>query len=150
MRRTKFAVLPIVLIVAVTCGGCGGNNDAQIQPTQAVLKLATTAPGGPIETIDVTVQLPTGVSYRDSTPSGVAVAANPLIAVNPNVPGRVHIAMITVAGFGVGEFFTMNCDIATGSTPSIADFLIVHFEATGSEGRVILNGLVPVISVEMR
>jgi hypothetical protein len=151
MRKTKFAALllvPIVVIVAVNCGGSGGNNGAHIQPPQAVLKLATTAQGPPIAAIDVTVQLPAGAMVRNAAPSGVAVAANPLIAVNTNVPGTVRIAMITVIGFGTGEFFTLNCDIASGSTPSAADFLIVHFRASDSNGRAI-DGLAPVISVEM-
>jgi len=150
MRKTKFTVLllmPIVVIVAVNCGG-GGNNGAHIQPTQAVLKLSTTAPGPTIAAIDVTVQLPAGAMVRDAAPSGVAAAANPLSVVNPSVPGTVRIAMITVVGFGTGEFFMVNCDIASGSTPGAADFLIVHFNASDSNGRAI-DGLAPVISVEM-
>ncbi len=149
MGNMKFAVLllvPIVVIAAVSCGGSGGNG--AIQPTQAVLRLSTTAPGATIAAIDVTVQLPAGATVRDAAPSGVAAAANPLIAVNANVPGTVHIGMITVSGFGMGEFFTANCDIAAGSTPSAADFLIVHFRASDSNGRT-LDGLAPDISIEM-
>jgi hypothetical protein len=146
MRKTMFALLLHVLIVAivtVNCGGSGGNNGAQ-----AVLKLSTTGTGT-IGAIDVTVQLPAGVKYRDAAPSGVAAAANPLSVVNPNVPGAVRIGMITATGFGMGEFFTVNCDIASGSTPSAADFLIVHFLAADSAGHK-LDGLVaPVVSVEI-
>jgi len=156
MWKKMLAVLlpvSVVVIVSVNCGGSGGNNGAGSGENngahQAVLKLSTTGTGMTIAAIDVTVQLPADVTYHDAAPSGVATAANPLIAVNPNVPGTVHIGMITVAGFGTGEFFTMNCDIAGGSTPSAADFLIVHFSAVDLAGRRI-DSLAPIISVEMR
>jgi hypothetical protein len=148
MWKKMLAVLllmSIVVIVAVNCGGSGENNGDH----QAVLKLSTTGIGTTIAAIDVTVQLPAGVTYHDAAPSGVATAANPLIAVNPNVPSTVHIGIITVAGFGIGEFFTINCDIADGSTPNPVDFHIVHFLASDLEGRTI-DGLAPIISVEMR
>jgi hypothetical protein len=147
MRNTVFAVLllvAIVVIVAVNCGGNGGNNDDH----QAVLKLSTTGTGT-IGAIDVTVQLPAGVKYRDSAPSGVAAAANPLFVVNPNVPGTVRIGIITVAGFGMGEFFTVNCNITAGATASSADFPFVKFKITDQEGRSLDGLVIPVISVEI-
>lgn len=147
MRKKISAVLllvPIVVIVAVNCGGSGGNSDAH----PAILKLSTTGTGT-INAIDVTVQLPAGVKYRDSAPSGVAAAANPLFVVNPNVPGMVRIGIITVAGFGTGEFFTVNCNITSGLTPSSVDFLVVNFKVSDVDGHHLDGLVIPALSVEM-
>ena len=137
-------LLTVVVLSEVNCGGSRGNCEAH----QAALKLSTTGIDTTIAGIDVILQLPAGVTYRDAAPSNVVAAANPLIAINPNVPGEVHIGVVTTTGFRTGDFFTVNCDIADGSMPNTADFLIRYFGASDLDGRT-LDNLAPILSVEI-
>lgn len=104
------------------------------QPTKAVLKLSTTGiPAGTlVGAIDVTAFLPAGVTVAknpDGSPAlGVAIgsgsAAGLGVTGNANTSGQVRCALATTAGFAGGEFLTINADIAAGTFPTPADFLL--------------------------
>jgi len=86
-------------------------------PTSGLLKLTTSGNATTIGAIDVTVNLPAGVTVKADpatgevqqggivTISGVAaIGDNRLVSAKftPGTPGRLHIALINTAGFGPG------------------------------------------------
>ena len=124
----------------------------------AVLKISTqgTLPSGTqIGGIDVTIALPTGVTVKSvtsppETDSGVVVtsgvaAANSTVlstytAATSTSTGKVRVLLANSNGFGTGEFMTINCDIALGSTPTASDFSLSGFVAKDLNG-VAISGL---------
>lgn len=123
------------------CGG-GGSGTAAV-PVTATLKLATTGTSAAnLSGIDITLHLPAGVVpalNNDGTvavtvvsPSGVA-STGTLVAANytpANIPtnGSLRISLISATGFGVGEFATINLNVATGSNPTLSDFTLSGFD----------------------
>jgi len=114
-----------------------------LYPSSAVLKLSsfgTLASGSFLKGIDVTVQLPVGVSVsadaNNVVSAGVVtasgVAANSSVTIVGYVPASAAepatleflITSDAAGGFGVGEFATVNCLIAAGHFPTAADFIV--------------------------
>lgn len=114
-----------------------------INPTSAVLKLSTaeSSPSGIfLSGIGVKIQLPTGVTVSvdadNVVSSGVVTASG--VAANSSVTPAVYtpatlttpatLEFIVVSnelgGFGVGEFATVNCGIASGNFPTPSDFIV--------------------------
>ena len=145
----SFAVSTLMLFAS--CGGGGGGGSAPTQPTTATLKLITSGTGTTIYGIDVTVDLPAGVTVKSANPpetdsgvvtvSGAALSGSLATAVytpaSGTTPGKVHILIANAAGFATGEFATLNADIAAGSTPKAADFSLVDFSAIDADGHPI-------------
>jgi hypothetical protein len=118
-----------------------------------------------IGAIDVTVNLPSGVSVKSSpsttnpavlvmdpgvvVASGVAAGANTstsfsvYTAATATLPGNVRVRLTNpVTGFGTGEFVTVNCDIAAGAFPTASDFNLTDFMAWDlTSGLTITKGL---------
>jgi hypothetical protein len=132
-------------------------------PTAAELKIATqgTLPSGTqIYGIDITIVLPTGMSVKSvttppETDSGVVVASG-VAAANSTVlstytpatsltTGKVRVLLANSIGFGTGEFMTVHCDIASGSTTTTSDFSVSDFVAKDLNG-VAISGLIPEIT----
>ncbi len=112
---------------------------------------------GTIHGIDVTVELPAGVTVKavpDATnpsvmvtdtgvvtASGTADASTNIIATYTATPsGKVAIHLANAAGFATGEFVTITCDIAVGSIPVASDFSVTGFNAVDGNG-VAIAGL---------
>lgn len=112
-------------------------------PSSAVLRLSsvgTLAAGSYLAGIDVTVQLPVGVSVSADannvvsagvvTASGVATDSSvTIVAYVPataTAPATLEFLITSSAqgGFGVGEFATVNCLIAAGNFPTQAQFIL--------------------------
>lgn len=139
-------------------GGGGGGNTPSPQPATAVLKISTqgTLPSGTqIGGIDVTIALPTGVTVKSVTSppetdsgvvvtSGVAVSNSTVLstytAATSTSTGKVRVLLANSNGFGTGEFMTIHCDIASGSTPTASDFSLSGFVAKDLNG-VAISGL---------
>jgi hypothetical protein len=75
--------------------------------------------------VDVTLDLPAGVTVvADATgsvsPSVIAAGDALLVAkytaASGGTPGKVHIALVSSAGFGAGEVLTLTCGIAQGAS----------------------------------
>jgi hypothetical protein len=144
MKRTF--LLSIVFSLAVALSGCGGGGGGggTSQPS-AVVTLAATGnlQGNLIKAVDITIDLPAGVTVN-ATPSaanpsvlepapGVIVAAGSNIVAsyvpaNAGTLGKVHISLANSTGFGLGSFATINCVVAAG-TASQASFVVTP--ATG-------------------
>jgi hypothetical protein len=53
-------------------------------------------------------------------------------------PATVSVAIASgLATFPVGEFATLTCDLASGTTPGLTDFSVVNFSAYGSAGTTV-------------
>ena len=123
-----------------------GTNTGTVQPSGAVLRLSTSgalAAGEALAGIGVTVELPVGTSIAtDSTGqvqasavtvSGSAVPGSVLTPVytpaTPTARGSLKFTIVSTApgGFGVGEFATVTCNIASGSFPQSTDFVLSDF-----------------------
>jgi hypothetical protein len=181
MRRKSFGwpILCLALIALSGCGGSGGATPTPTQgtdvtnngstatggttslsaPTKGVLKMATAGAAGTIAGIDVTVNLPAGVTVAADpvtgevangavTLSGVAAvgslgAQNVIVAkytpaASTVATSQLHIVMANVSGFGVGEFATVNFDLATGTALPVADaFSVMSCVARGGDGAVL-------------
>ena len=151
--------LLMALFGIISLSGCGsGGGDGVTQPTTAVLKISTqgTLPSGTqIGGIDITIALPTGVTVKSVTSppetdsgvvvtSGVAVANSTVLstytAATSASAGNVRVLLAISNGFGMGEFMTIYCDIASGSTPAASDFSLTGFAAKDLNG-VLISGL---------
>jgi len=168
----KIAMLFYVLIVYSAmalisgCGGGGSGSSPPAQPTTAVVKLSTSgtlASGTLIGGIDITLVLPAGVTVKSTTPpqtdagvvipSGVAGGSLSPIdvysAATSTLPGNVRVVLLSVAGFGTGEFATVNCDIAAGNFPTASGFSLVNFSVISATGPDI-SGLTPAFTADIR
>jgi hypothetical protein len=162
MKKTLSSIVLLVLatIPLFACGGGGGGYSAPATvpantlPTRAVVKLftqGTLTAGTKIGAIDVIVNLPTGVSVKSTgttpeTDPGVVIASgvaqNSLVVGNysaptATTPANVRLALINVVGFGIGEFATVNCDIAAGSNPVQAGFTLSNLAISDTTGTAI-------------
>ena len=172
MKRIMTIGLLMAMLGIISLPGCGGSGGGggstpaptpATQPTTAVLKITTQgtlASGTQIGGLDVTITLPTGVTVKSvtsppETDSGVVVTSG-VAATNSTMlstyaaatsasKGKVHVLLANSNGFGTGEFMTVNCNIASGSTPTASDFSLSGFIAKDVNG-VIINGLTPGIT----
>ncbi len=145
----------VMTLLSACGGGGGGGGTPPAAVTKASLKLITSGTGT-IYGIDVTVNLAPGVTVKSTTPpqvdtdvvapSGAAAADTIATAVytaaTGTLPGKVRILVANANGFTIGEFCSMNGDIASGHSPKSEDFSLESFSASDADGNVI-NGLTP-------
>jgi len=114
--------------------------------------MATAGAAGTIAGIDLTVTLPSGVTVAADpitgevpngvvTVSGVAAAGTfgtqnlitgSFAPASSVTPGQLHIVIANVPGFNLGEFATVQFDLATGtSLPTANAFSVTSFLAKG-------------------
>ena len=141
------------------CGGGGGGGGTP-QPTTATLKLLSAGPAGTsIRGIAVKVVLPAGVTVK-ATPSATnpailetnagvvvlsgATVANPAafsqlkpIGVYTPATRTIALNLPAQADFALGEYVTVNTDIAAGNFPTAAGFSLSEFTAVDLNGAVI-------------
>lgn len=129
------------MVLLTACGRVDVTAPQPAQPTAAVLTLSTavtgTIPSGTtINSYDVTVVLPKGVTVKSTTNppvtdngvvTAVGSAAGSLVVAVYTAPtsiqaGTVKIHIANVAGFSAGEFSVVKCDIAEGTYPTTSDF----------------------------
>ncbi|RII26599.1 MAG: hypothetical protein CXR31_09275 [Geobacter sp.] len=131
------------------------------QPTAAVLTLATSGTQSiPYKGMELTVNLPAAVTVatdpanpKQTAPgvlklSGVFSAYSTQVFPRPfwgryssaggGKPSTVIINISSgTATFPVGEFATLNCGLASGTTVSLTDFSVVNFAAYGAGGATV-------------
>jgi hypothetical protein len=148
MQMFKIIAL-IVVMSALLLSGCGGGGGSAGSAGSAggaggagggssvVLALSTqnTAPvtiGG----IQLVVTLPVGVSLKTDTngvllsnvvqQSGVLSNADFFHPTYDKTTGTISVGITKDAGFGLGEFLTISCDVAAGFSPHLADFILTN------------------------
>ena len=164
----------LVMAGLAACGGGGGGGGTPPpQLINAIVTLSTAgtlASGTKIGSIDITINLPDGVSIK-ATPdsnnpsilitdsgavaaSGAASGSNALslstyTAATSSAPGKLIVKLINADGFATGEFAVINCDIASGKSPATADFSVAGFDARDLNGAAI-TGLTAGFTAEMK
>lgn len=146
------------------CGGGGGGSNVVTPPQQpavttAVLTLKTAGtPSAPYKGVDLTVNLPAGVSVKTDplnpkqTATGVLKLSGVFSAYSSQIIPRPFWGRYSSAGVGKpsaviigfasgtvsfpeGEFATLTCDLASGTTTvNLTDFSVVNFAAYGTGG----------------
>ncbi len=161
MNKIAYLALLLIMTLLTACGGGGGNGPAAV--SKATLKLITSGTGPTIGAVDVTVNLPEGVTIKSAsppqvddgvvTPSGVAatgtIAAAAYTAATNTQPAKVRVVMVNANGFTTGEFCTVNGDIGAGHSPKAADFSLESFFACDTGGN-ILSGLTAGFTVDIQ
>jgi hypothetical protein len=146
------------LLAITACGGGGGSVSAP-QPTTVTFRLSTsgTLPHGTsLAGIAIVVILPAGVTVEtnaDGSVSGVVArvtgVAAPGTVLTPlytpassAAPGKLAIALASnnAAGFATGEFAMITCNISSGISPNVADFVLTDFKPFDLNGTTV-NGL---------
>lgn len=149
MKRFPIIILCLSTFLLCACGGGGGGGTSggggggtegagAAQPTTAILHLSTTynnqgavPTGEPIRAVTVTVNLPPGVNMKEnglkSSTTTASKTALPQVMENvkstATVGGKVTLVFLTdPVGFGIGEFATLECTVATGSFPKAINF----------------------------
>lgn len=177
MKKTSLWSLLILALGLIVLSACGGDSSSaslpvQIQPTKAVIKIETTGTlggGTMIGGITVTGVLPAGVTVKATpdpenpavlvTNSGVVVESGAAVAVATgesasaiatynSTDRKVNIQVYDQDGFGIGEFVTVTCNIASGTTPKAASFGLEGFTPKDLNGAPI-NGLTPGYTVDI-
>jgi len=163
-----YGLAAISLLLITACrgggggGGEGGSGSAPVVVTKATLKLATSG-AGTIYGIDVTINLPAGVTIKSANPpavdsgvvapSGVAgsdtIASAVYTAATSTLPGAVRIIVASANGFTTGEFAAVNGDIGAGHAPRAEDFTVASFSASDADGKVI-TGLTPGLTADIQ
>jgi len=164
----------VAVMALFGCGGGGGG--AAAPPTKATLKLSTAGTAGTtIAGIQVTVVLPKGVTVAATTTidpttmetnagvvllSGAAVAdpaafsqLKPTAVYTPataTTPGKVKIGLAAQKDFNLGEFVTLNTDIAAGNVPVATDFTLEGFTAFDANGAAITPALTASLVADIR
>ena len=165
MERRMLAGLAVLSAMVLTICGCAGvGKGVPAQPSVAVLTLSTQgslAPGSSIGGVDVTVNLPTGVTAKadrtSATMEGVVVAsggaqgapsAAKFTPAEGTAPARVRLVLVKPAGFGTGEFATLNLDIS-GAPPRPPDFSTSGLSVSDVNGTAI-TGLTAALSLQLK
>lgn len=168
MLRSFLASLLIFTLSLIALSSCGGGSSSQPQgPTTAVIKietLGTLDQDTLIYGITVSGVLPEGVSVKTTTdeqnPSGLVTDSGVVTASGVTGPDtwvlatyeptdrKVTIQVSDPVGFDTGEFVTVTCDIAAGSTPTADSFGLEGFELTDVDGRPI-NGITSGFTVDI-
>lgn len=142
ISKLLFTGLLVVLLAGMTgCGGGGGGTNAPatsvttavtINPPTATIKLAVNnvPAGSKVGALLVDLQLPVGV-----TPSSIinVTDASGSVAVSAGVSGLavasynsvtrvISSSIISGSGFSSGEYITITCTIAPGTTVTPANF----------------------------
>ena len=136
INRLHAILLGLCLTLLMSaCGvGAGGTAPPTTTPpataTKAILKVSTAnVPSGTlVGGVQISIVLPAGVtpsvlSGNDASGSVVAAVSGALAASSYDTSTRTlqHI-MASLAGFPSGEFLTITCSIAAGTTVTAADF----------------------------
>ncbi len=140
MKKCIYLALLLTVTLLSGCGGGGGGGNGS-HPTQAVVKLSTSGTGT-IGIVQVRLTLPAGVTVKATnrvtdtgvvTASGNAGGAEIVYGIYSSPTMTVVIGK--TSGFSPGEFATVNCDIASGSTPSESDFSVSNLDAWDVDGK---------------
>jgi len=150
MKKTSAGLLisMAALFAIHGCGGGGGGagTPGRKQPTIAVIKIATlgTPSSNPINGAQAILHLPEGVTVKATqnapqTDTGVVTSsgADLFLGVYSAAAGTVQVYVAKTAGIAVGEFATVNCDIATGSFPASSDFSVSNLSVVDAGGNLI-------------
>lgn len=155
------------------CGGGGGGSTVGegskppvgTTPTTAVVKLsAETLPAGTsLSGLGLTLNLPAGVTVKTDAAGVVApgTVAGPggtastgiLAEFTPAAPpaqAKLALALTSAEkqGLGIGEFATVTCDVAPGTTPSAADFTITEVQAVDIPGNKLSEASASGLSIK--
>jgi len=171
MKKISLSSLLIFALSLTILSACGGGSSSTTQPsgpTKAVINIATTGTlgsGTMIGGITVTGVLPAGVTVKATpdpqnrlvlvTDSGVVIASG-VTGANASAPcssynatdRKVTIHLVDPDGFGTGKFVAVNCDIASGTTPTAGGFSITDFKPKDLGGADI-SGLTPGFTVDI-
>ena len=153
MNTIKYPLFALSILIFAACGGGGGSpatTSVAIAKSTATLKLATSgSPSAQLAGIGITITLPDGVTpalnsdgsvaATVAAASGVAVPGTILAPVytqaSGSVKGTLSLAMASsiAAGFGAGEFVTINLEV-TGAWPTQSDFSLSGFNPIDLKG----------------
>jgi hypothetical protein len=156
MMNVMSLVLAAAVALVTGCGGGSGGGSAPSGPAASstfTLKPSLQGPlasGASIGSIDLTLSLPAGTTVRaDSngqaldgvvTPSGGAAGSLVVARYTPadsSQRAKLRIVLINARGFTTGEFATVQCDLAPGSTPAIGDFTWAALAVTDVDSKAI-------------
>jgi hypothetical protein len=139
--------LALSVAALLGCSGSGGGG----QPSQALLRLSVegSAPSLSIKGVQMTLELPAGVTIAASeagkidgaalSASGAAAGGSALLAghFTPATSSAQSAAKVMLArptGFDAGEFATVTCAIAKGASPRWSELRISGFKAVDEDG----------------
>ncbi len=173
-QKMQHIIISLFFLAATGLSGCsrGGSGQAADSPPLSAavaasgeLKLATAGMPNTIAGIDLTVNLPAGVSVNADpatgevasgvvTISGAAAGANNLAAAKyvpatDKAPAQLHIAMLNSAGFPLGEFVSIKFDQTAGTSLSESTaFTVANFSARGIDGSTLSGVRAAPLSVD--
>ncbi len=104
----------------------------------AVAKLSVSGVSGTVYGVDLTLDLPSGVTLVADATGSVAPAVLSVVgsaagssltsarytAASGAVPGKVHLALVNGNGFAAGEFLEISCAVAQGTTAAFGNSLL--------------------------
>lgn len=155
-QKRMLFLLTVIFVSVAACGGGEGGGSAS--PTKAIVKVGTEGTvTSQINGIEVIVSLPAGVTVKatanppqtdSNVVTGTGKASSPDLELGTYLPesGTVTVYVFNTTGIAVGEFATVNCDIAAGVSPHTADFGVSSLKASDLDGNII-SGLSPTITV---
>lgn len=164
----KAAIVLLAGAILTVCGCATGKHVVAEQPTPAVTTAVVTVTlkgavpaGNSINTVDLTLNLPPGVTAKAApsgltaegvmAPSGVAqgsLAATRFIPSTGPLPAQLRVALIRAVGFGPGEIATFHLDVK-GPVPRVSDFSISGLKVTDAHGATI-SGLSVVLGLQLK
>lgn len=151
MKRFSAFYITVGLLLMAGCGGGSGGGTSTgggSVVTTAQVTLSTTGNPGvnKIGGIDITLNLPVGVTVKASPSpvnsavlvpdSGVVVLQGEAATATSQMvlttyvketgtsPARISFRLVNADGIGTGTFAVVNCDVAAGSSPVPADFSV--------------------------
>jgi hypothetical protein len=135
-KSSKLTLVYCALLAIFGCGGGGGETPGAATAALKVSVQGTLPAATLIGGIDVTINLPAGVTCSAATDgttasgvvtaSGLAVGGTPVakfVAAAGSTPGQIRIGVIKADGFNVGEFATVNVNF-TSDAPAASSFTV--------------------------
>lgn len=172
MKMLSKICLLILTFTLTACGGGGGGGSDAPKPsgkTAAVLKISTkeaVSSGVLFRGVGLTLTLPEGVTVATAAdgkalssvadPSGVADTGSvlPLVYTAAAATTPAILNFVVNAGdspFGIGEFVTVNLQLPTGNSLTVADFttaIISNWTPSGLDLATV-QGITPVITATL-
>jgi hypothetical protein len=126
----------------------GATFNAPVQPTSAVVRLATQGAlpqGTLVGGIQATLTYATdkGLSIGAGNVGASGAGSGSLLVANANTVGQVIVALVNATGFGAGEFATATFGVAAPNVPAGTDFAI----APGAQVIDVNGAAIPGVTV---
>jgi hypothetical protein len=163
--KIKFYCVLLGLSISLL-SACGGESTTSGPggTIKAVVKTSALAVTRNVAGIQLSISVPAGVSPQIKTDgsvdayatveitsaasSGQTLPGSSYVPATASSTGKLTITGIVAPGFSTSDTITIHLNVAPGTTPVVADFRLLSFDAYDTSGAIV-TGLSPVLTTSI-